>query len=302
MNADHDVVLDAADDARHDAADAADAADADIVDAADGAARLPDPWPIVLVHGTRTSHSQWDLQLHSLRAAGHPVATPDLPGHGTRRGEPFTLQAAMAAIEDAVLRSHRRTGEPVHLVGSSLGGMLAIHAAARLATVPGALGSLTACGAALQPGARGARLYGALIRGAELVPGVRTGRSGGLFTWILGQDGARAYLRGGRADISVVAPAFAAVASLDLRDDLRRIDAPVTFLHGRGDHLRAHERRLAAAAPRGRLELLPYGDHMVNLKMPGRFTADLLRVLARAQRERAAEPAQREQSARADGP
>lgn len=252
---------------------------------ADGAAQLVRPWPIVLVHGTRTSHSQWDLQLPSLRAAGHQVATPDLPGHGTRRGEPFTLQAAMAAIEEAVLHIHEHSGERVHLVGSSLGGMLAIHAAAHLIAVPGVLGSLTACGAALQPGARGARWYGALIRGTDLVPGMRTGLRGSPFTWILGQDGARAYLRGGRADISVVAPAFAAVASLDLHEDLRRIDAPVTFLHGRGDQLRAHERSLAAAAPQGRLEVLPYGDHMVNLKLPGRFTADLLRVLARAQRE-----------------
>lgn len=268
-----------------------------VLAAAEGAGQLLGPWPVVLVHGTRTSHSQWDLQLPSLRAAGHQVATPDLPGHGTRRGEPFTLQAAMAAIEDAVLHSHQRMGEPVHLVGSSLGGMLAIHAAARLAAIPEVLGSLTACGAALQPGKRGARLYGALIRGTDLVPGMRSGRSGDPFTWILGQDGARAYLRGGRADISVVAPAFTAVASLDLRDDLRRVDAPVTFLHGRGDHLRAHERSLAEAAPHGRLELLPYGDHMVNLKAPGRFTADLLRVLARAQREQT----QRKQGQRKQG-
>ena len=256
-----------------------------VLDDAVGGALLTAPWPVVLVHGTRTSRSQWDLQLPSLRAAGHQVDTPDLPGHGTCRGEPFTLGYAMAAIQEAVLHSHEHSGERVHLVGSSLGGMLAIHAAANLSAVPGALGSLTACGAALQPGPRGARLYGALIRGTDLVPGMRTGLHGHPFTWILGQDGARAYLRGGRADGSVVAPAFAAVASLDLHEDLRRIDAPVTFLHGRGDHLRAHERSLAAAAPQGRLEVLPYGDHMVNLKMPGRFTADLLRVLARAQRE-----------------
>lgn len=264
---------------------------------ADPAAQRQAPWPVVLIHGTRTSRSQWDLQLPSLRAAGHPVTTPDLPGHGARRGDPFTLETAVAAIQDAVRHSHERSGEPVHLVGSSLGGMLAIHTASRLSTIPGMLGSLTACGAALQPGPRGARLYGALVRGTDLVPGMRTGVSGDLFTWILGQNGARAYLRGGRADSSVVAPAFAAVASLYLHEDLRQIDAPVTFLHGRGDHLRAHERSLAAAAPHGRLEVLPYGDHMVNLKTPGRFTADLLRVLARAQREQAQQEKARQEPA-----
>lgn len=249
------------------------------------AAQLPEPWPVVLVHGTRTSHSQWDLQLPSLRAAGHHVLTPDLPGHGNRRGELFTYESALEVIEDAALRAHEQTGLPVHLVGSSLGGMLAIPAAARLSAGPGILGSLVACGAALQPTPLAARLYGRLMTATDLVPGMSTGASGRPFSWILGAVGARAYLRGGRADVGVIVPAFAAVAAVDLRGELAHIDAPVTFLHGRGDQLRGDERAFTAAAPQGRLELLPYGDHMVNLKRPGQFTADLLRVLARAERE-----------------
>ena len=122
------------------------------------------PWPVVLVHSTRTSHSQWDPQVPSLRAAGHLMLTPDLPGHGRDRGAPFTLTAAESALEHAVRTAHERTGLPVHLVGSSLGGMLAIHSAARLSSPAvgpkGAdlLGSLVACGAALQPTPRLAQL------------------------------------------------------------------------------------------------------------------------------------------------
>lgn len=245
------------------------------------------PWPVALIHGTRTSHSQWDLQVPSLRAAGHRVHALDLPGHGMRRGEPFTLGSALEVIVGAVREARESAGEPVHLVGSSLGGMLAIAAAARLERAPGVLGSLTVCGAALQPTPLGARLYGALLGGPGRLPGAGTGGAGCLLTWLLGPDGARAYLRGGRADASVIAPAFTAVASLDLRAELRRIQAPVILLHGRADQMRWDERAFAAAAPHGRVELLPYGDHMVNLKIPGRFTADLLRVLARAQRESA---------------
>ena len=242
------------------------------------------PWPVVLVHGTRTSHSQWDLQTPSLRAAGHPVITPDLPGHGTDRGAPFTLEAAEAVIEDAVQAAHAATGLPVHLVGSSLGGLLAIQSAARLRTTPRpVLGSGIACGAAVQPTPGAARLYARLMTAGDLLPSMRSGTAAFPFTWLLGPVGARAYLRGGRADRDVVAPAFAAVASLDLRSELARIPVPVTFLHGRGDQLRLHERSFAAAAPHGRLELLPYGNHMVNLVRPERFTADLLRVLARAE-------------------
>lgn len=263
--------------------------------AAAGAATRPTaPWPVVLVHGIRTSHSQWDLQLPFLRAAGHPVTALDLPGHGARREEPFTLERAAEVITSTVRRAHEVTGAPVHLVGSSLGGMLAIHAAARLSRGAdggtGALGSLIACGAAVQPGPLGARLYGRLIVAADALPGLRTGEGAFPLRRLLGVDGARAYLRGGRADLAVVAPAFAAVASLDLCADLSLIDAPVILLHGRWDQLRLQERAFAAAARRGRIELLPYGNHMVNLVAPGRFSIDLLRVLARAEREQGQDP------------
>ena len=144
---------------------------------------------IVLVHGTRTSSSQWDLQLPGLREAGYLVSAPDLPGHGVHRGEPFTLTEATATISRAVLTAAEATGPAtVHLVGSSLGGMLAIHAAAALCAggldradearsagagagagaaaragagaQAGSLASLTVCGSAVQPTPTTARLYG----------------------------------------------------------------------------------------------------------------------------------------------
>ncbi|HJB11903.1 MAG TPA: alpha/beta hydrolase [Candidatus Brachybacterium merdavium] len=237
-------------------------------------------WPVVLVHGTRTSATQWDRQLPSLRAAGHTSHAIDLPGHGTRRAEPFELDTAIEAIAAAVREA---APQRVHLIGSSLGGMLAIHAAARGIDH---LGSLTVCGGAVQPGRASARLYGRMIELTDHLPGISAEGRGPLLTWILGPEGARAYLRGGRADASVVRPTMEALASLDLLDDLRQIRVPVTFLHGRYDQLRMQEIEFSAAAPRGRLEVLPYGNHMVNLNRPHRFNADLLRVLARAERDR----------------
>lgn len=239
---------------------------------------------VVLVHGTRTSHSQWDRQVPSLGAAGYTVLAPDLPGHGARRGEPFTLDAAIAIITDGISRAATMTGSGegatrphVHLVGSSLGGMLAIHAAAAR---PPALASLIVCGGAVQPTPLTARLYGRLVELADRLPGGTDGSSR-LFSLLLGREGARAYLRGGRAEVEVVAPAFRAVASLDLRQDLARIEVPVTFLHGRFDQLRLQEKSFVSAARHGHLDVLPYGTHLVNLNRPERFTADLLRVLAR---------------------
>lgn len=253
------------------------------------------PHAVVLVHGTRTSASQWDPQVPSLLAAGYTVVVPDLPGHGARRAEPFTLAGAIDSIAAAVRTAadlalrppgvQDQHGPPgadgtarVHLVGSSLGGMLAIHTAA---TVSMPLASVTVCGAAVQPGPRTARLYGGLVTLSDRLPGGSDGSSP-LFRLLLGREGARAYLRGGRAGAEVVGPAFRAVASLDLRRDLGGIQVPVTFLHGRFDQLRIQERAFTAAARHGWLEVLPYGTHLVNLNRPERFTADLLRVLARA--------------------
>ena len=47
--------------------------------------------PVVLVHGLRTSRTMWRAQLEALARAGRPAVAVDLPGHGTRLGEPFTL-------------------------------------------------------------------------------------------------------------------------------------------------------------------------------------------------------------------
>lgn len=216
------------------------------------------PASVVLVHGTRASHSQWDLQIPSLRAAGYRVLAPDLPGHGVRSREPFTLDSALTAIRTAIDEAAGPGGPTVHLVGSSLGGLLALNAAA---ADPAQLASLTLCGAAIQPTPWAARAYGRAIRVADLLTG-HEAAGGRLLTLLLGVDGARALRRGGRAGVEVVGPAMEAAGSLDPLSDLHRIRFPVTFLHGRFDQLRVHEKRLAAAAPDGRLEVLPFGSHL----------------------------------------
>lgn len=91
-----------------------------------------------------------------------------------------------------------------------------------------------------------------------------------------------AYTRGGLSGPEAVTAAMTAVGTLDLREDLRRIDVPVTILSPRFDQLRWDERSFANAAPRGRVVALGYGNHLVNLVRPERFTQDLLRILAEA--------------------
>ncbi|MFI0904400.1 alpha/beta fold hydrolase [Streptomyces sioyaensis] len=49
----------------------------------------------------------------------HRVHVRDLPGHGSRRGEPFTIAGAVAAVADAI----DELGGRALLVGLSLGGL-----------------------------------------------------------------------------------------------------------------------------------------------------------------------------------
>lgn len=219
----------------------------------------------------------WDQQVPLLETRGRRVFAPDLPGHGTRRAEPFSTGAAVSAVADAVASAHALTGLPADLVGCSLGGMVAIHAAAAR---PEHIGALVAANCAVQPGRVTASLYGFGIRALHGLPG-RPARSGGpLLRRLLGPAGAEAYVRGGTASDDVVRSALAAVAGWDLRADLSRIDVPVTILSSRFDQLRLQERSFAVAAPRGRLVVLDHGTHLAPLAEPDRWTAALVRALA----------------------
>lgn len=215
---------------------------------------------VVLVHGLRTSSSMWDLQVERLTRRGWRCLTPDLPGHGDRKDEPFTGDAAIDTIHAALAEG--ADGGPAHLVGCSLGGMLAIHAASLR---PGMVRSLVGAACSTQPGRRGAALYGQLVTWFDRA-GERPLRR------VLGEEGADAYLRKGRAGLDAIAAGVRAVAQFDLRADLAKVDAPVTILNGHLDQFRGQERRFARAAPLGRLVVLGYGTHMVNLTHPRPYT------------------------------
>ncbi|WP_104162419.1 alpha/beta fold hydrolase [Cryobacterium sp. N22] len=229
------------------------------------------PVPVVLVHGIRTSASMWRHQLEWLAAAGHPVLAVDLPGHGSRLHEPFTLEGALGAIDAGV----DAVEGPVLLVGLSLGGYYAIAYAARN---PGRVLGLVAAGSSFEPGGPGLTAYRRLARIIHRFPDRGLWLHTFLVRRMLPPAGVRDVLAGGVA-LDVMDAGLAATGRLSPLADLRAFPGPVWLVNGAYDHFRLHQRRFLAAARRGTLVTIPGAGHLVSLHRPHRFDTVLRRII-----------------------
>lgn len=222
------------------------------------------PPAIVLVHGIRTSGTMWRRQVEDLTAAGFAVDAPDLPGHGARIGEPFTIDGAMSAIDEAVLR---HTG-PVLLVGLSLGGYLSIQYAG---THPEKVSGLVAASCQTLPRGIGLWGYRALARAIHRLPDRGAWLNDAMARRFLPPAGVADMGAGGVA-LEVMDSALAAVGTLDPLDGLRRYPGPVWFVMGALDHFRLSQRAYLRARPDASVVVVPRATHLVSLVKPADFT------------------------------
>jgi pimeloyl-ACP methyl ester carboxylesterase len=104
----------------------------------------PDGPAIVFVHGTRLTGAMWTPQIAALSDEFRTVAL-DLPGHGRRATEPFTIDSAADALASDI-REH--AGGRAVVVGLSLGGYVAMALASR---EPALVRALVLSGATAEP-------------------------------------------------------------------------------------------------------------------------------------------------------
>ncbi|MES2959068.1 MAG: alpha/beta hydrolase [Pseudomonadota bacterium] len=83
---------------------------------------------LILLHGAGLNGHMWDAVRRHLDPRWRVIAL-DLPNHGSRRDEVFTLYAAVATVAEA---ARSVAPAPVLLVGDSLGGYTAMAAASAL--------------------------------------------------------------------------------------------------------------------------------------------------------------------------
>src|SRR5215470_12463212 len=93
---------------------------------------------VVLIHGAGFDHSAWSLHSRWFAHNGFSVLVPDLPGHGRSAGPTLGTIAAMADWISALLNA---TGAAKgHLIGHSMGSLIALETAARHPQKVSALG------------------------------------------------------------------------------------------------------------------------------------------------------------------
>lgn len=233
-----------------------------------------DPWEaagpvdgplIVFIHGTRLTRASWRAVVMRLSDVYRCVSI-DLPGHGALADEPFSLDAAAnlvdAAIDDA-------GGGPAVLVGLSLGGYVAMAAAARSPQ----------------------RIRGLVLTGSTAEPSGITGLAFRLFAWALVAiperqlDAVNTWAFRRRYPPEIAEPIVAAgywsrggavaVRSLtetSFRDRLRAYGGPILVMNGGLDFVfRLGERSFLRGIPNVTRRVLPLSGHLTPMDLPDAF-------------------------------
>ncbi|WHM40512.1 alpha/beta hydrolase [Streptomyces sp. BPTC-684] len=234
--------------------------------------------PIVFVHGTRFSAGQWSPQLAALEDE-FPVAAVDLPGHGARSDQPWSLTAATEVIAAAVDSLDRG---PAVVVGHSLGGYASLEFARRC---PERLRGLVLAGASVSTRGQWARPYRWTAGLVPRIPADRLARwNDRLLRRLYPPEVVEATIRSGYAFHTLPAAWNEVLGRFDA-GAMRHVAAPVLILNGEKDTVfRSGEREFARAHPDARIELIPRARHLANFDDPHAFT-DAVRRFARQLRD-----------------
>lgn len=229
----------------------------------------------VLVHGIRTSATMWRSQVAYLDERGYASNAIDLPGHGTRMQEDFTLHEALHTIDGAV-RAAAEKG-PVLLVGHSMGGLLSL-AYVGGALAPPVAGLVAASCTALPQGA-GLTAYRLIARAVDALPDRGMWITHKIIDATIPPETRDDFAAGGYA-FDTQDGALRSLVGLDLATAVERIKAPLWFVNGQYDQLRVNEALFRRLAPHAELVVVPRTTHLVTAMRPRVFNAVLQVAIA----------------------
>ncbi|RMX11306.1 alpha/beta hydrolase [Vandammella animalimorsus] len=245
---------------------------------ASGGADLP---LLILLHGTRLNGAQWHAYGPLLQGVAQVLA-PDLPGHGLRAGETFSLALAAQQLDEMIAQAGPR---PVVLGGHSLGGYVAMSYAQQH---PQRLAGLALMGCAAEPRGAGAWMYRQVARLWEAAGPDGMARLDALWLGRVAHAPTWAAMRARGGDFGQIRLAWGEVMRHCGAHQLRQVACPVLLLGGSWDQLHIHARRFAAAAPQAQIVTKPHRSHLWPITHPQEVAAELRRWLQHILARRAA--------------
>lgn len=248
--------------------------------------------PLVLLHGVGANRGVWRHVLPSLAAVRRVVAV-DLPGFGdsSAAGQGFALDDAAEELANAIAE---RVTTPFDLVGTSLGGAVALVLARRRPELVRRLVLVAPAG--FSPAPRLVSVAAGHLIGPWLsfrrVLGTAAASNGiarrALFWGAiaapqrLSADDVRTML-----DASLgatrIGPAVTTVMEADLRAELAGLEAPCGLIWGDCDRIVpiATVRSIRSVRPEVILETIPGAAHVPQIERPAEFVLALERLLDR---------------------
>lgn len=230
---------------------------------------------IVFVHGIRTSATMWRSQLAYLDSIGVSATAVDLPGHGSRMHEDFTLHEALHTI-DAAVRAAAEHG-PVLLVGHSMGGLLSLAYTGGEQKPP--VTALIAASCTALPRGAGLAAYRVIAGAVNALPDRGMWVADRILAATIPLETRDDFAAGGYA-LDVQDDALRSLAGLDVAAAVQRITIPLWFVNGQYDQLRVNETLFQRLAPHAELIVVPRSTHLVTAMRPRVFNAVLRLALA----------------------
>ncbi len=239
--------------------------------------------PVVLLHGLGANSASWAMQTNTLIAAGWRCLAIDLPGFGNSPyRKDIVAPGDMASLTARFIQDLRLA--PSHIVGVSLGGMVALELGIQ---APEAVSSLTLVSTAsnLRPVSPAIALYYGLrfvitlALGKDLQARLVARRIFPETEQELLRRELQSEVR--QADARAYRRTLLSLVHFDVRGRLSGIKGPVLVVTGGRDTTipAAKQYELASRIDPWRHEVFPQAGHALNIEQPDQFNALLLEFL-----------------------
>src|ERR1700741_1217746 len=233
---------------------------------------------VVLIHGAGFDHTSWALHSRWFAHNGFSVLVPDMPGHGRSEGPALASIADMADWTAALLGA--AGASKAHLIGHSMGSLIALETAARHPAKVSALHLIgTAATMTVGPDllkAAEANDHSAVDMVSIWGLGASAELGGSLAPGLWMHSGAQRVLEQGRPGV-LFNDLSACNSYQNALTAAAGIKVPATFILGERDMMTPAKagKALAAALPNSRTVVLRGAGHMMMVERPDELLAAL---------------------------